>query len=145
MQQINQSQDTSSQAMTEVALGLSMAFFAILILSLLSMQMPEQTQPKQSTTSPNTKTFSLSEEQADEKGRGEADTQFVFYFDDRFYDMSLSITSPMKLLTEKALVLAVPQSLPLQELMILRQKINHPNLSITVITPEWHTQLEQLP
>ena len=34
--------DTSTQAMTEVALGLSMAFFSLLILALFSIGLPEQ-------------------------------------------------------------------------------------------------------
>lgn len=34
--------DTSTQAMTEVALGLSMAFFCLLILALFSIGLPEQ-------------------------------------------------------------------------------------------------------
>lgn len=35
-------QDTTSSAMTEVALGLSMAFFALLIVALLSMSIPKE-------------------------------------------------------------------------------------------------------
>lgn len=36
--------DTSTQAMTEVALGLSMAFFCLLILALFSIGLPNQSQ-----------------------------------------------------------------------------------------------------
>ncbi|MFC4699635.1 hypothetical protein ACFO4O_05630 [Glaciecola siphonariae] len=44
IKQINTGSDTNTQAMTEVALGLSMAFFSLLIIALLSMSAGTSTQ-----------------------------------------------------------------------------------------------------
>ena len=81
-------QDTTSSAMTEVALGLSMAFFTLLIVSLLSMSLPTKTVISVDNLPDNIKITSAIDIQlkSTNKSDREHNLQLVFYFDDKFYD-----------------------------------------------------------
>jgi hypothetical protein len=147
--------DTSTQAMTEVALGLSMAFFALLIVALLSFQMPEPTSelPAQQSNKQNLETqlkepekIQLQPGKQQAKNPTEAKpkaSQFIFYYQGRFIDQQLQPVLLTSLPTSTPVVLAVEQSLSFAEVMTIRHKINHPNLSITLLSDEWQRLLEQ--
>ncbi len=96
--------DTSSNAMTEVALGLSMAFFALLILSLISSmasthqvhnnQKVEQVELDASleeNSSHVVSTKAASEDSANESSQAKVSSNlYVFYWKGRFYDQDLN-------------------------------------------------------
>lgn len=141
------SYDTSSQAMTEVALGLSMAFFALLILALLSMQLPKlevesavQSQHQSELQTPIK--VSQNSAKSDQKMTGK---QFVVFYQGQFLDQLLQPINMQQLSLTETVVLAVEQSLAFSEVVAIRDKINHPNLSITLLNNEWQQRLEQLP
>tara|TARA_R110002167_G_scaffold8792_4_gene40200 strand:- start:2740 stop:3207 length:468 start_codon:yes stop_codon:yes gene_type:complete len=147
--------DTSTQAMTEVALGLSMAFFSLLILALFSIGLPEQAQinepEKQSQPSLDTdeqlKLAANSGKSSANKTFENKKQQYAFYFNGQFYDQHLtllSIDNFSRFEIQQPLILAVPDSLPLIQIMALRKQINHPNLSITMLNQKWQTQLEKI-
>lgn len=140
--------DTSTQAMTEVALGLSMAFFCLLILALFSIGLPNQSQTnpaslnkeEQLSIADNNQKTSPSDIPVNEQ-------QYVFHFNGQFYDKQLNIITQEKLdesFTGQQLILAVSDTLPLKQLMAIRSQINHPNLSITMLNQKWQAQLEQM-
>ncbi|MBL4630847.1 MAG: hypothetical protein JKY14_06675 [Paraglaciecola sp.] len=147
--------DTSTQAMTEVALGLSMAFFSLLILALFSIGLPKQThentpvkkEPPPMSTDDLVKLIG-------NNGHGDANKtpenkkpQYVFYFNGKFYDKQLTrlnIDNFSRFETQQPLVLAVQDSLALSQIMTVRKQINHPNLSITMLDQKWQTQLETM-
>jgi hypothetical protein len=141
--------DTSTQAMTEVALGLCMAFFCLLILALFSIGLPEQVQQEQLPLSDTERmklaassgTTSLNKASKNQK------QQYAFYFNGQFYDKQLKhlhIDSFSYFETQQPLILAVQDNLPLKHIMALRTQINHPNLSITMLNQSWQTQLEKI-
>lgn len=145
--------DTSTQAMTEVALGLSMAFFSLLILALFSIGLPEQAEKSK----PVQKQQSLSAEQqlklaprntgTSTKKASKNNQQYAFYFNGQFYDKNLkrlSIENLAAFEVTRPLILAVPDNLPLLQVMALRKQINHPNLSITMLNQKWQMQLEKV-
>lgn len=141
--------DTSTQAMTEVALGLSMAFFSLLILALFSIGLPNPTQKKEPS-------LAIDEQLtlADNSGKsveshttGSKEQQFVFYFNQQFYDKQLTplnIDNFSRFETQQPLILAVQDNLPLIKIMALRKQINHPQLSITMLDHKWQSQLEKM-
>ncbi|MDU0356396.1 hypothetical protein RS130_23110 [Paraglaciecola aquimarina] len=144
--------DTSTQAMTEVALGLSMAFFALLILALISIGLPEQTtkyETKPSAALPDTAQLKLTAENPSigaEKSQL-PDPQYVFYFANQFYDKQLkplNINTFVSFSQQQPLILAVQDNLPMLQVMTLRKQINHPNLSITMLNESWLQQLEKI-
>jgi hypothetical protein len=147
--------DTSSQAMTEVALGLSMAFFSLLILALFSIGLPEQNPqktPVQEAQSPSSideklKLVGSTNKTSESKPNKPTQQQYVFYFNGRFYDkqlIELNTQALTELNTQQPIVLAVPDSLPLAKVMAARKQIKHPNTSITVLNQSWQGQLEKM-
>ena len=147
--------DTSTQAMTEVALGLSMAFFSLLILALFSIGLPEQVQNNESVkknqpplnTDEQLKLIGNNGKSASNKTTDNKKQQYVFYFNGQFYDKQLNhlnIDSFSRFETQQPLVLAVQDNLPLIQIMAVRKQINHPNLSITMLNQKWKTQLEKM-
>lgn len=139
-------QDTTSSAMTEVALGLSMAFFTLLIVSLLSMSFPAQTDSNVSKLTRNIQKNSAVDIQIDSKNKNysQDEIQFAFFFKDKFYDQSLALRSIDSFSKEKNLIIAVNPSLTFAEVFILRQQVKHPKLSITVSNKAWHNRLQQM-
>jgi hypothetical protein len=147
--------DTSTQAMTEVALGLCMAFFCLLILALFSIGLPEQAQ-KNATVQKIQQPFTDAEQLRLAASSGETSLnktsknkkqQYAFYFNGQFYDTQLNrinIDNVSHFDTEQPLILAVQDNLPLKHIMALRQQIHHPNLSITMLNQSWQTQLENM-
>ncbi len=141
--------DTSTQAMTEVALGLSMAFFSLLILALFSIGLPEQVQKNQPslTNDEQLKLAGNSEKTSSNKTSNNSKQQYAFYLNGQFYDKQLNPLNSdnfARFETQQPLILAVQDSLPLIQIMALRKQINHPNLSITMLNQKWQTQLEKM-
>jgi len=139
-------QDTTSSAMTEVALGLSMAFFTLLIVSLLSMSFPVKTDSKITKLINNIQKKSAIDIKIDSKNKrnSQDDIQFAFFFNNKFYDQSLAVRSIDSFSIEKNLIIAVNPSLTFAEVFTLRQQVKHPKLSITVSNKVWHSQLQQM-
>jgi hypothetical protein len=147
--------DTSTQAMTEVALGLSMAFFSLLILALFSIGLPAQAQKNatmQKTQPPlsddkQLKLASNNPKASSNKPSENNKQQYAFYFNGQFYDKQsnrLNINNFSHFDTQQPLILVVQDSLPLKQIMMVRKQIHHPNLSITVLNQKWQTQLEKI-
>lgn len=146
--------DTSTQAMTEVALGLSMAFFSLLILALFSIGLPEQQKVEAVEQNPLPLDIDEQLKLANSSGKapsnntaGNQHQQYAFYFNGKFYDQQLNPLNDRQLLGFKAtqpLILAVQDTLALAQIMALRQQINHPDLSITMLNQSWQNQLEKM-
>ncbi|WP_293746188.1 hypothetical protein [uncultured Paraglaciecola sp.] len=141
--------DTSTQAMTEVALGLSMAFFSLLILALFSIGLPDSTQKEEpSLTIDEQLTLADNNEKPSKNQTAESrKQQYVFYFNQQFYDKQLTrlnIDNFSRFETQQPLILAVQDNLPLIKIMALRKQINHPQLSITMLDNKWQSQLEKM-
>ncbi|BDX06371.1 hypothetical protein [Planctobacterium marinum] len=139
--------DSATHAMTEVALGLSMSFFSLLILALLSFQLPQNSengvvQQMQNSRPPTESTLQVSSH----KGSSESSEtpQLGFYFAGRLYDQTLASVEPDSFRADKPVIIAVSKSLPFADIMALRERANHPNLFITLLTEEWQQRLENL-
>lgn len=146
-------QDTTSSAMTEVALGLSMAFFTLLIVALLSMSVPkESTIEKLVKTASNTPKDLIKNEainiqmnsDKNVKPSNKKRLQFAFYFKKKFYDKTLTLRSIERFSQEEPLVIAVDPTLAFADVFALRQQIQHPNLSITTSNKAWNKRLKQM-
>jgi hypothetical protein len=138
-------QDTSTQAMTEVALGLSMAFFCLLILALFSIGLPEQAKQLETQLhKPEQLTLVAGAKGQSKAPQPRAEQQFVFYFNGQFYDQVLQKRQIQSFTRSQPLILAVPDNLALAQVMAVRKSIKHPNLSITLLNQEWLDKLEQI-
>ena len=141
-------QDTTSTAMTEVALGLSMAFFTLLIVALLSMSVPKEkttTEKLKTTTNipDDLKNNQVIDIHMKNKHSGNSTMQFAFYFKQKFYDSALVLRTIDSFSKEQTLIIAVDPNLAFAEVFALRQQINHPKLAITTSNNAWRTRLQQ--
>lgn len=141
-------QDTTTQAMTEVALGLSMAFFAILIVALLSMSMPGSEPGNDAATleADDPITLKSTADKSESASPAEQEeSQFLFLYQGQIYTQTLTLFNADELATGQPVFLAVPADLSMHNVMSAKAQINHPNLSITLLNEAWQTRLEQLP
>jgi len=147
-------QDTTSSAMTEVALGLSMAFFTLLIVALLSLSVPKRSEVKTLNKVTSTRTNDLKNNETvaiKMTKQAKADTppkdsplQFVFYFKKKFYDETLTERSITSFAQDQTLIIAVDPTLTFAEVFSLKLKIKHPDFSLTVSSEAWRLRLQQL-
>jgi hypothetical protein len=141
-------QDTTSSAMTEVALGLSMAFFTLLIVALLSMSVPHGVAIHDRLKSSNNTSKDLTKKtkvdiKVNNKANDDSIIQFAFYYNNNFYDKSLIVRTIDSFAKEAPLVIAVDPQLAFADVFALRQQVNHPKLSITLSNKAWRTRLTQ--
>jgi hypothetical protein len=135
-------QDSTTNAMTEVALGLSMAFFSLLIVALLSISVPKSLPVESKGLNIKSKNITISKET---KSNSSEPVQFVFFYDGSFYDQNLLPKKISNFDSKQPLVVAVDKNIAFSDVFTLRQQINHSNLSITTLNDEWSARLSHLP
>ena len=150
-------------AMTEVALALAMAFFAIFVLAAVSMSQPAMQAKTQAptdarimqvndiaiSTSARQKTL-VESEGKDEAGGARAlapDESFFALYQKRYYDKNLQqvpINEVQAASARGKVVLAVSPNLPMQRVLQIKQEKNFPNLSISLLNDDWISRLEAM-
>ncbi|MFT4731295.1 MAG: transglutaminase/protease-like cytokinesis protein 3 [Gammaproteobacteria bacterium] len=140
MQSINL-QDQSTQAMTEVALALSMAFFSLLLVALLSIGVPESTEKVTHETSTMVPEFVLTESsstiQSAEEKKQPADIQYIFYFKGKLYDQYLQETQINDLNNKQKLVVAMPMDTEVTQALTLQKRFKDFDLALSIMDSEW--------
>jgi hypothetical protein len=128
-------------AMTEIALALAMAFFAIMILTMVSMGgQGRATQVTQTIATPNQIRL-LAPEGQTSQGRGAARVlqarDLIIFTDGRFFDDKLRPLDPNRMAAMKAPVLAVAPSLSLAAVMAAKARLALPDLTVTTLNQHW--------
>lgn len=141
------SHDSSTHAMTEVALGLSMAFFSILILALLSMSVPQKDVSKAESTdsqeSVELSPIALSNSE-NEQTDGASTQRLVFYYQGQLYSRELQKLDLPSLQDGNDTVIAVPENIAFVELMRLKKSFAQQNVSVTMLDQAWLSRLQAL-
>ena len=126
-------QDTN--AMTEVALALSMAFFTVLVLALVSMGVPAMNvKPPQSNTVTLSAPGDIREIEADEV--------LLIYFASTLYNDRLEKINQLP--TESKMIVAVPGTVSLEELIGLQIQFENRKFSITTLDEQWQERLKDI-
>lgn len=124
-------------AMTEVALALAMAFFSILVLTLVSMGGGE---------TPSYQAIHLVQTSSDRPASVlPADDDVIVIFDgERFLDTDLNPIDPASVTAEggRRIVLAIDPSVRLADVMAARSRIAVSNLVIANLDDRWRTAIE---
>lgn len=124
-------------AMTEVALALAMAFFSILVLTLVSMGGGE---------TPSYQAIHLVQTSSDRPASVlPADDDVIVIFDgERFLDTDLNPLDPASVTAEggRRIVLAIDPSVRLADVMAARSRIAVSNLVIANLDDRWRTAIE---
>jgi fucose 4-O-acetylase-like acetyltransferase len=140
MQSINL-QDQSTQAMTEVALALSMAFFSLLLVALLSIGVPESTEKVTHETSAMLPEFLLTESsstiQSAEDTKQPTDIQYVFYFKGKLYDQYLQETQINNLNNKQKLVVAMSMDTEVTQALTLQKRFKNFDLALSIMDSAW--------
>ncbi len=161
--------ETDSQAMTEVALGLAMAFFAMMILAMMSMSIPSEVVASQVISKGKYSNIPFKEgvkvvsnskvatdgkpaigvDGAPKESRKEftdetvsEDTIIIFY-QGRYLDVALQPidVAILDVSTAKRYILALSPNLSLSDALAVRAQISSPNLTITELDEAWMTRL----
>lgn len=145
-------QDTSTQAMTEVALGLSMAFFALLIIALMSVSLPSSVNEIAKSTSDNFKqqleiakkvNLSLEDSSAQEKPIDKAtisntEEVILLYWEGQFFDTQHQIVNLEELTITNNIIVAVSSEIPFNQLINIQTQFAGNTLRLTQLSEQWH-------
>ncbi len=134
-----------SNAMTEIALALAMAFFSIMVLAMLSMGSAMQAQSAHapgleegirlaSPAAAGTEAASV---------RAVAADKMIVHWRGRFYDSALQPIEPARLAATGLRVLAIAPDLSISEAMAVREMIATVNLEVTTLDARWMKTLEE--
>ena len=131
----------TQHAMTEIALGLAMAFFAIMVLAMVSMAAPSPQTAAPLSQAPVIHTAENSGSAAAPAG----EVGWLIYYRRQLYDQSLKAIDRKSLADKPAWVLAVPPDLSLAEILAIKGQLAHDNVTVTSLDKPWLSRLAQLP
>lgn len=126
-------------AMTEIALALAMAFFSLMVLTLVSMGAGDA----QTETAQNVESLAAQlmprPEQAPEAAivTVTSDDTFLIFHQGQFLDSDLNPTSVNGRTFEGRVVLAIDPALPLKDALAARAELNAENLVVSTLDDRW--------
>mgnify|MGYP006909087017 CR=1 FL=1 len=145
MEHVSQSA-TAESAMTEIALALAMGFFAIMVLTMVSMGagQPESAEKAKSVAAADlmANVATAPSEATTELG---ADDLVVIYYKDSFFSPDMKPVDIAGLAPESRVILAVPPDLPLSQAIDIRGRFNRKDLVVSTLDARWMKALEQAP
>ena len=128
--------DYNHNPLTEVALALSMAFFALMVLSIFAL-----TQTEQEKSSIKSLVINNSSQV---KKENKTKSKIMFYFDNMFYDKNFQILDINKIKNSKeTYILAVPSKISVKKLYTIKTSLKNLNVKITQQTEEWEKAFNQ--
>ena len=130
--------DYSHNPLTEVALALSMAFFAIMVLTIFALSQKQFKSIKSDKISMNSKS-SIDKDKKDKK------RTLVFYHNNNFYDQNLKIwrLENQDKQTNRY-ILAVPTKMSVKELFEIKNFFQGLDLQVTEQNQQWNEALENI-
>ena len=130
--------DYSHNPLTEVALALSMAFFAIMVLTIFALSQKQFKSIESDKISMNSKS-SVDKDKKDKK------RTLVFYHNNNFYDQNLKIwrLENQDKQTDRY-TLAVPTKMSVKELFEIKKIFQGLDLQVTEQNHQWNEALENI-
>ena len=127
--------------MTEIALALAMAFFSIMVLTMISMGVGTG-----ETAETTAAMLAPSRPEAAPAARVETGSEdlIVFYKGGGFWDRDLSPIDPATIVTSERVILALEPDLPMAEAIAARSRIDLGDLIVTVMDERWVQALERV-
>ena len=132
-----------SNAMVEIALAMAMAFFSIMVLTMVSMGAGfEAAEPTPAiafealavapATSPSSENLA-------------GDAVVVVHFQGRFYDAELGLIDPAEMTDrDRRVVLAIAPSLPMAEAIAARKRVAAADVIVTTLSEDWLRTLKEI-
>ncbi len=147
MMEDNLRDGSQNNAMAECALALAMAFFSIMVLTMVSMGAGFETEP--AGAPPTGERISIrpstpSDEQTP-KRKAAADATIVIHYQGRFYDARLAPLAPGAIPSDGRTILAIDPALSMADAIAVRQRIANPDLTVTTLDGRWLEALKEMP
>ena len=128
--------DYNHNPLTDGALALSMAFFALMVLSIFAL-----TQKEQEKSSIKSLVINNSSQV---KIENKIKSKVMFYFDNMFYDKNFKILDINKIKNSKeTYILAVPSKISVKKLFTIKTSLKNLNVKIPQQTEEWEKAFNQ--
>jgi hypothetical protein len=124
----------SGNAMTEIALALAMAFFSIMVLTMISMRVGNG---QVSTANVAVLAQSISGSQSGAKIAPDRNDVVLIHYRGVFLNKNMTKTDPGSLNGSQRVILALDPALPLDEAISVRARLNHPNLIVSTLDKKW--------
>ncbi len=128
-------------AMTEVALALSMAFFSIMILAMVSMSAVPIERPATESSSEKSIAAKLAAAAPDLPENSSAsptpDDTLVIYHKGRFFSDEAKPLDPAKLDRTRRIILALSPQTEMAEALQARARIAAENLVVSILSEQW--------
>ena len=137
-----------TNAMTEIALALAMAFFSIMVLTMVSMGAGFQDTPKQdigtkARLSVAAQASPAATDQRDKTAKLVERETLIIHFQGRFLDSNLKAIDPAAMSADRPLVLAVDPGLAMAETIALRASLAHADITVTTLNEIWLNRLKE--
>lgn len=135
---------TSGNAMTEVALALAMAFFSLMVLTMVSMGTPQKLEQTAEKSSDNAPKMTLGLTSTSSK-KAEKKPTLVVFWKGQFLDRNLHRLDMQTQKFEGRVILALPPDLPMGQALNARAKIKAGNLVVSALNDKWLDRLKTSP
>lgn len=144
MNRITHENAHADNAMTEVALALAMAFFSIMVLTIVSMgagqekykaSIGEKQQINIINSGPVSHAVTI---------RKTKKQNLIVYYQGHYFDSELKRINPNSFNSEGRAVLALNPELSVSEAMLARAPFSVPDLTVTTLTDDWLQRLKVL-
>ena len=137
---------SQNNAMAECALALAMAFFSIMVLTMVSMGAGSASDQAGAPLTGERISIRPSTPSEATTTRREADVtdKILIHYRGRFYDRTLEPVSPDAVQSSGPTILAIDPALSLVEAIAVRQRIANPDLIVTTLDARWLDALKEL-
>ncbi len=126
-------------AMTEIALALAMAFFSIMVLTMVSMGATPTKSAK--SASPATMKVAKNTPADNAQATPHAKKQLVIFWDGQFLDRNLTPVNPDSYAPKANIILAMPPELPMQDALSARARFSGRNTVVSALDARWLKRL----
>jgi len=128
-------------AMTEIALALAMAFFSIMVLTMVSMSAT----PNKSSKNQDKPALKLARNDTNNSQSPIHSTkrQLVIFWNGQFMDHQLSTLKPETFNHSGRMVLALPPDLPMTEALAARARFGGANIVVSTLDARWLKRMRQ--
>ncbi len=136
-----------NNAMAECALALAMAFFSIMVLTMVSMGAGLESGAADAPPTAERTSIRPSTPSDAPPAESKAASQgvIVIHYRGRFYDARLAPLAPGAIPEQGAAVLALDPALSRAEAIAARRRIANPELTVTTLDERWLTALKKMP
>ena len=136
----------SGNAMTEIALALAMAFFAIMVLTMVSMGAggPVKVTQVGSEVTRLVPSKSTAAKDSTTTAKKIAAERIIIFAHNQFYDDQLRPITPAAVAQIDRPVLAVPSDLTLGQVLAAKLRLPVPDITITTLDHRWSSTLKEM-